>query len=490
MLCYGYNEAVCASIKSNRKEYKTMSEYSYDIVVLGAGPGGYECAIRCAQYGKKVALVEARELGGTCLNRGCIPTKALLHGAEMLEGAKSAADCGVALGEIGFDFAKLAEYKDGVVSKLRTGIAGLEKAHGVKVIKGFGKVEDAHTLRIEKDGEEERISFDKLILATGSSPARPPIPGIDGKNIVTSDEILSMNELPESFVIIGGGVIGIEFATLFSTLGRPVTVIEMMPSILPGVDSDIVRVLGRVLKKKKVTVINNAKVTGIEGGDVVSVKYELNGEEKSAEGACCVVSVGRRAMTANIGLENVGIEMNRAFVNIDEHCRTNVENIYAIGDITGKIQLAHVATAQGFAAAANACGVKAEKMDYSVVPSCIYTSPEIAFVGLGEDKAKAQGIDVKIGSYNVAGNGRAMIMGDAMGTAKLISSPDGKLLGAQLMCPRATDMIAELALALKLGANIEDIVNTIHPHPTVSEVVAEAAHDYEGLCCHSLPKKK
>lgn len=467
-----------------------MAEYNYDIVVLGAGPGGYECAIRCAQYGKSVALVEARELGGTCLNRGCIPTKALLHGAEVYESAKSAESCGVSLGEVGFDFAKLAEYKDGVVSKLRSGIAGLEKAHGVKVIKGFGKIVDAHTLSVESDGNTEEITFDKLILATGSSPARPPIPGIDGENVVTSDEILTMSELPESFVIIGGGVIGIEFATLFATLGRPVTVIEMMPSILPGVDADIVRVLGRVLKKKKVSVINNAKVTSIEGGASVKVNYELNGEEKSAEGACCVVSVGRRAQTSGIGLENIGVAMDRAFVSIDEHCRTNVENVYAIGDITGKIQLAHVASAQGLVAAANACGVKEERMDYSVVPSCIYTSPEIAFVGIGEDKAAAQGVEYRTGVYNVAGNGRAMIMGDAIGTAKLIADASGKLIGAQLMCPRATDMIAELALAVKMGASIEDIASTIHPHPTVSEVVAEAAHDYEGLCCHALPKKK
>ena len=467
-----------------------MPEYNYDIVVLGAGPGGYECAIRCAQYGKKVALVEARDLGGTCLNRGCIPTKALLHGAEMFEAIKGAEACGVTVGEIGFDFAKLAEYKDGVVNKLRSGIAGLEKAHGVKVIKGFGRIADAHTLSVEGENGVEDISFDKLILATGSAPARPPIPGIDGNNIVTSDEILTMNELPESFVIIGGGVIGIEFATLFATLGRPVTVIEMMPSILPGVDADLVRILGRVLKKKKVNIINNAKVVSIEGGDSVKVNYELNGEAKFAEGACCVVSVGRRAMTSGIGLDRVGVEMNRAFVNIDEYCRTNIENIYAIGDITGKIQLAHVASAQGLVAAANACGAKDEKMDYSVVPSCIYTAPEIAFVGLGEDKAAAQGIEYKTGTFNVAGNGRAMIMGDAMGVAKLIAAPDGKLLGAQLMCPRATDMIAELALAVKMGASIEDIASTIHPHPTVSEVVAEAAHDYEGLCCHSLPKKK
>ncbi|MBR0135100.1 MAG: dihydrolipoyl dehydrogenase [Clostridia bacterium] len=467
-----------------------MSEYNYDIIVLGGGPGGYECAIRCAQYGKKTALIEARELGGTCLNRGCIPTKALLHGAEVFETAKNASACGVNTGEISFDFSKLAEYKDGVVSKLRSGIASLEKAHGVKVIKGFGRIVDEHTVSVSSEGNEETFTFDKLILATGSAPARPPIPGIDGQNVVTSDDILSMTELPESFVIIGGGVIGIEFATLFASLGKPVTVIEMMPSILPGVDADIVKLLSRVLKKKKVSVINNAKVTAIDGGDIVTVHYELNGEAKTAEGACCVVSVGRRAMTADIGLDRVGIEMNRAFVVVDEHMRTNIPNIYAIGDITGKIQLAHVATAQGFIAAANACEVGEEKMDYGIVPSCIYTSPEIAFVGLSEDKCKAQEIEYKLGSFNVAGNGRAMIMGDAMGTVKLIAAPDGKLLGAQIMAPRATDMIAELAAVLKLGGSVEDVSKTIHPHPTVCESICEAAHDFEGLCCHALPKRK
>ncbi len=462
-----------------------MINFDYDVIVLGGGPGGYECAIRCAQYGKKTALVEARELGGTCLNRGCIPTKALLHCAEVFESAHTASSYGVNIGDISFDFSKAATYKDSVVTKLRTGIAGLEKAHGVKVINGFGKIVDNHTL----DVDGEKVTYDKLILATGSSPARPPIPGIDGENIVTSDEILTMTELPESFVIIGGGVIGIEFATLFATLGKSVTVIEMMPSILPGVDSDVVRLLSRVLKKKKVNVINNAKVTSIDGGEIVTVKYELNGQEKEAQGACCIVSVGRRAMTSGIGVEEVGIEMNRAFVNIDSHCKTNIDNIYAIGDITGKIQLAHVASAQGLVAAANACGYD-EEINYDIVPSCIYTSPEIAFVGLSEDKCKAQGIEYKVGTYNVAGNGRAMIMGDAVGTCKIIAAPTGKLLGAQLMCPRATDMISEIAMTLKLGGSVEDIAHTIHPHPTVSETIAEAAHDFTGMCCHALPKKK
>ncbi len=467
-----------------------MSNYDYDIVVLGGGPGGYIAAIRAAQYGKSVALVEARELGGTCLNRGCIPTKALLHCAEVYEQTANAATFGVDAEGVGYDYARMAAYKTATVDKLVSGIAGLEKAHGVKVIKGFGRLTDAHTMTVAQPSEEEMsITFDKLILATGSSPARPPIDGIDGKNVVTSDDILAMDELPESFVIIGGGVIGVEFATLFATLGKAVTVIEMMPSILPGVDADVVRTCLRVLKKKKVAVVNNAKVIKIEGGEEVTVSYELNGAVKTATGACCVVSVGRRAETRGIGLEELGIEMNRAFVNTDAHCRTSIENIYAIGDITGKIQLAHVASAQGLVAAANAAG-RDETMDYSVVPSCIYTGPEIAFVGVSEDKAKAQGIEYKVGSYNVAGNGRSMVMGENLGIAKLISDAEGKLIGAQLMCPRATDMIAELAAAMKLGASVKDIADTIHPHPTVSEVVMEAAHDWEGLCCHALPKRK
>ena len=467
-----------------------MCQYDYDIAVLGGGPGGYVAAIRAAQYGKKVALVEARELGGTCLNRGCIPTKALLHCAEVYEQSAGASAFGVNSGEVGFDFGRMAEFKQSTVDKLVSGIGSLEKAHGVKVIKGFGRLTDSHTLDVVQPTDEHlTVTFDKLILATGSSPARPPIEGIDGQNVVTSDDILSMTELPESFVIIGGGVIGIEFATLFATLGKPVTVIEMMPSILPGADADVVRTCLRVLKKKKVQIVNNAKVTKIEDGETVTVSYELNGAVKTAEGACCVVSVGRKAETRGIGLEEIGVEFNRNFVVIDDRCRTNIENIYAIGDITGKIQLAHVASAQGLIAAANAAGHD-EVMDYSVVPSCIYTSPEIAFVGLSEDKAKAMGIEYKLGTFNVAGNGRAMVMGENLGIAKLISDMDGKLIGAQLMCPRATDMIAELAAVMKLGGSVKDVADTIHPHPTVSEVVMEAAHDWEGLCCHAMPKRK
>lgn len=458
----------------------------FDVAVLGAGPGGYEAAIRCTQYGLKTALIEARELGGTCLNRGCIPTKALLHSAELYEEAKDAAKFGVSTGDVSYDYTKIAANKDAVVAKLRNGIASLEAAHGVEVINGFGKLTSPTT--IDVDGKV--IEADKIILATGSAPARPPIPGIDGKNVITSDEVLSMTELPDSFVIIGGGVIGMEFTTLFASLGKKVTVLEMMPSILPGVDASIVSSLKASLKKKGVNIINNAKVTGIQDGDTVSVSYELNGKSETATGSVCVVSVGRRAMTSGIGLEELGIKMNRAFVEIDACMQTSIKNIYAIGDITGKIQLAHVATAQGLVAAAN-CAGRTATLDYDVVPACIYSSPEVAYIGMTAEKAKEAGYDVEIGSYNVAGNGKALVMGVNTGVVKIIAQKTtGKVLGAQIFAPRATDMIAEIAVVMKKGGTIADIADTIHPHPTVSEAVMEAAHDAEGMCCMAMPKKK
>ena len=457
----------------------------FQVAVLGGGPGGYEAAIRCSQLGLKTALIEARELGGTCLNRGCIPTKALLHGAELFEEAKNAAAFGVKAENVSFDFAAMAKHKDSVVARLRRGIEALEKGHGVEVIRGFGKLTGKNTIDING----ETVRAEKIILAMGSAPARPPIPGIDGKNVMTSDDILAMERCPDSFVIIGGGVIGMEFATLFATLGKPVTVIEMMPSILPGVEKEITDLLLASLGKK-VKVITGAKVTAIEGGDAVTVRYEENGTAQTAQGGACIVSVGRRPMTKDMGLEALGIRMNRGFVDVDDFLETSIPGIYAIGEITGKIHLAHVASAQGLVAAAN-CAGKRERMAYDIVPACIYTSPEIAYVGMTEEKAKAAGREFAVGRFNVAGNGRAMVMGAASGLAKILSdAKTGEILGAQLMAPRATDMIAEICAVMKCEGTIEELAATIHPHPTVSEVIMEAAHDAEGLCCHAMPKRK
>ena len=458
-------------------------ENRYDVAVLGAGPGGYETAIRCAQYGLKTALIEKDKLGGTCLNRGCIPTKALLHGAEVYQQAKEASKFGVNVGAVSYDYAKIAAHKDKVVSKLVGGIGAMEKAHGVDVMNGFGKLVDKNTI----DVEGKTVVADKIILAMGSTPSRPPIPGLD--------DVLAMTELPESFVIIGGGVIGMEFATLFATLGKKVTVVEMMPFVIPGIEEEIRSALVRNLKKSGVNIITSAKVTSIEGGDTVKVNYELDGAAKVAEGGCCIVSVGRSPMTANCGLEEVGIKFAERngrptrYIQIDDCCETNVKSIYAIGDITPKIQLAHVASAQGMVAAAN-CAGKTATMSYDVVPACLFTSPEIAYVGLTEAKAKEAGYEVVTGSFNVAANGRAMVMGENNGVVKLITQKTtGKLLGAQIYAPRATDMIGEVAVVMKKGGTFEDISETIHPHPTVCETLMEAAHDVEGLSCNAMPKK-
>lgn len=457
----------------------------YDVAVLGGGPGGYEAAIRCSQYGLKTVLIEARELGGTCLNRGCIPTKALLHGAEFYDEAKSAREFGVLFDNLAFDYEKLAAYKEKIVSRLRKGIEGLEKAHGVNVIKGFGVLQNAN--EIEVNGET--VVADHIILATGSSPFLPPIPGVDNKSVMTSDEVLEMKQCPESLVIIGGGIIGIEFATLYASLGKKVTVIEMQPDILKGIDKEIVKELSQILKRKGVQIIAGAKVTGIEEAEEITVNYEKDGQTNSAVGTCCIVSVGRKAQIDQIGLDAVGIKRNGSFVEVDAYLRTNIPNIYAIGDITGKIQLAHVATKQGMVAAENIIGKK-KPMKYGVVPSCLYTNPEIAWIGLSEEEAVKAGKNIKIGRYGVGGNGKSSVMGQSKGLIKLVCDhATGEVYGAQIMAPRATDMIGEIAVIMECEGTIEELSDTIHPHPTVCEIIVEAAHDVEGLCCNAPPKK-
>ena len=463
------------------------SNYEYDVAILGAGPGGYECAIRCAQLGLKAALIENRELGGTCLNRGCIPTKALLHAAEVYDEIKGASVFGISVGEPSVDFAKTAAFKNAKVAQLRGGVEMLEKRNGVAVIRGTGKLTDVHTIAV--DGKN--VTAGKIVLATGSAPAQPPIPGIKDKNVITSDEVLSMTTLPDSFVIIGGGVIGIEFATLFATLGKPVTVLEMLPTIMPGTDPEIVDIIKKVLAKRGVKIVNNAKVLGFHGGDTVTVDYEFEGKTVTAQGACCVVSIGRKPLTRDIGLEDVGVAVSkRGFVEINDKLETSVPGIYAIGDITGKIQLAHVATAQGLVAAAN-CAGQSKTLKYDIVPACIYTNPEISFVGMSEEAAKKAGKAVKIGRFSVAGNGRCVAMNAGTGLVKIIADErTGEIYGAQICAPRATDLIAEIAAVMKCEGTIEELADTIHPHPTVSEIVMQAAHDAEGLCCDAMPKRK
>jgi len=456
---------------------------NYQVAVLGGGPGGYEAAIRCAQFGMKTVLIEARELGGTCLNRGCIPTKALLHCAEVYHQARNTATFGVSIGEPSYDYAKMAAYKDKVVARLRDGIAVLEKAYGVSVVQGFGILTDAHKIKVN----DQSIQADSIILATGSAPAKLPIPGF--KHALNSDDVLGMTELPEELVIVGGGVIGMEFASLFSMLGKKVTVLEMMPQILPGVDEDIVKILMRTLKKDGVSIMTSAKVLGIQKNSRISVSYEAGGKTQNVKADCCIVSTGRFPMTAGIGLEKLGVRTDRGFVAADDHMRTSIPNIYAIGDITGKVQLAHVATAQGMTAAANCAGGD-QVMCYDIIPSCIYTATEIASVGLTQETAVKQGLRFKTGAFQLLGNGKSMVMGVSDGLAKLVVDEEtDAILGAHIMAPRATDMIAEICAVMECEGTLHELEHTIHPHPTVSEILMEAAHDVNGMSCNAMPRK-
>jgi len=462
-------------------------EHKYDLTVIGGGPGGYVAAIRACRYGLKVALVEERDMGGTCLNRGCIPTKSLLHSAEVYHTVKTSMEYGVTANDVSFDYKRIASKKDAVVKQLRSGVEYLVKSSGGTIIKGRAAIKDKSTIEISGNNNQS-ITTEKIIIATGSRPAKPPIPGIDGKRVLSSDEVLEMTACPDRIVIIGGGVIGVEFATVFNSLGKEVTIVEMMQTILPGVDTEISGILRKSLEKKGIKVFTGAGVTSIKSEENAVCVFDDNGTEKSAEGDIVIVAIGRKPNSENIGLENVGIETERGFIKIDDGLETSVKGIYAIGDVTGKVLLAHVASAQGLAAAANAAG-KNHKMEYSVVPGCIYTSPEIASVGLTEDEAIKKGYRVKVGRFPISANGKSMIMGEREGLAKIVTDQTtGEILGAHIMGPRATDMISEMCVAMKLESTIEELADTIHPHPTVSEIIMEAAHDVEGLCVHK-PKK-
>jgi dihydrolipoamide dehydrogenase len=461
-----------------------MADNTYDVAVIGGGPGGYVCAIRCAQLGKKTVLVENRELGGTCLNRGCIPTKALLHTAELYDEVQNhGKELGLVTQGLSVDYAALADRKDRIVGKLRKGIEGLVKGRKITLVQGAAVLTGPTSFTVTGTASGAYTAAN-IVIAAGSEPASIPVPGADRSEVINSDAVLALKALPESAVIIGGGVIGIEFATLLNSIGKKVTIVEMLPRILNGMDEGLCEAMHKLLKKRGVEIHVNAKLLEIGAGGTCA--YEEGGERKTAQGAAVIMAVGRRPFSKNLGLEAAGVAVNRGFITVDEHLATNVKGIYAIGDVTGKIQLAHVASAQGLVAAANIAG-KETKMRYDIVPACVYTNPEIAGVGLTETQAAAAGLPYKIGNFPAAANGRSLIMNSTDGFVKIITRTDtGEILGAHIMAPRATDLIGEIATAMRAEATIEEVADTIHAHPTVNEMIMEAAHDTEGLCCHKL----
>jgi dihydrolipoamide dehydrogenase len=465
----------------------------FDVAVIGGGPGGYVAALRCAQLGKKTALVEKDNLGGTCLNRGCIPTKTLLHTAELYDEIRGhGKELGLTAGGLAVDYAALAARKDAVTGKLRRGIEGLVKGRKITLIKGRAVLGAGKTFTVEDaSGAGTGYAAGDIIIATGCEPSSIPVPGADLPSVLNSDAVLSLTQAPESAVIIGGGVIGVEFATLFNALGKKITIIEMLPKILNGMDDSACATMTKILTKRGVAIHTGAKLLEIRaeanaGKTGAVCYYEEGGAKKEASGDIVIMAVGRRPVTKALGLEAAGIACERGFITVDDRMATNVPGIWAIGDVTGKIQLAHAASAQGLAAAANIAGKNA-RMSYNIIPACVYTNPEIASVGMTEEAAKAAGLPVKTGSFPAAANGRSMIMNVNDGFVKIITHAEtGEILGAHIMAPRATDMIGEIAALMKAEGTIEELAGTIHAHPTVSEMIMEAAHDVEGLCCHKL----
>lgn len=448
------------------------------VVVVGGGPGGYVAAIRAAQLGGKVTLIEKNKLGGTCLNVGCIPTKVLLHAAEALTEAKHMDNLGIQVSVNGIDWKAVQSRKEAVTNQLVSGVTGLMKANKIRVIEGTASLASKTALEVvKKDGTKENVPFDKVILATGSVPAVPPIPGVkENAACVDSTGALAFDHVPETLLVIGGGVIGMELATAYSRFGAKVTVVEAMPKLLPMMDGELTAMLRKKMEASGVTILTEAKVQSVEAAPVgAKVQVEVSGKVESFEAEKVLVAVGRRTDTEALGLDKVGIAHDRGRITVNDKMETNVPNIYAIGDCLGKVMLAHVASAQGEVAAENALGETAV-YDGKTNPSCVYTDPEFAGVGLTEEKAKEEGIPYKVGKFPLMANGKALIMNGGEGMIKFIIGKEyGEVLGVHILGPRATDLIGECALAIGMEATVDEIYATIHAHPTVTEAVREAA---------------
>ncbi len=469
----------------------------YDLVIMGGGTGGYVAAIRASQLGLKTAIVEKRELGGTCLHRGCIPSKALLRSAEVYATAKHGEKFGVMAKEIALDFKKVQERKQGIVDQLHNGVKHLMKQGKIDVFEGFGRILGPSifspmpgTVSVEmNNGEENEMLIPKnVIIATGSKPRTLPGLEVDGDYVMTSDEALHMESLPSSIIIVGGGVIGIEWASMLVDFGVEVTVLEYADRIVPTEDKDISKEAHKLMKKKGIKLFTGAKVMGesLTKDQGVSIEAEHEGETKTFSADKMLVSVGREANVKNIGLENTTIEVDKGVIQTNEYFQTKESHIYAIGDVIGGMQLAHVASHEGITAVEHLADQDPDPIDYTQVPSCIYSSPEMASVGLTESQAKEQGHNVKIGKFPFKAIGKALVFGESDGFVKIVADADNEdLLGVHMIGPHVTDMISEAGLAKVLDAASWEVAHTIHPHPTLSEAIGEAALAVDGKAIHS-----
>lgn len=462
-----------------------MPKDSFDVVVIGAGTGGYSCALRAAQLGLQVALVERDErLGGTCLLRGCIPTKALLQSGAVLDEINRAEEWGVkASGEPDWD--GVLKFKAKIVDKLVSGLTGLVKTRKIEVVKGNAKVASPTTVEVTADGKARTLEARNIVLATGSYPKL--LPGMEiGDRIITSDQALELDRIPGSAVVIGAGAVGLEFASLYRSFGADVTLIEALPNLAPLEDADISKEVARTFRKRGITSHAGAKVQGVtETEKGATVTFEAGGKTQTIEADVCLVAVGRGPISDGVGLEAVGVEVERGFVKVDSRLQTNVEGVWAVGDVAATpFQLAHVSMAEGIAAAERIAGQEAPEIDYAGVPRVTYCSPEISSVGLTEAQAKDRGYEIAVEKFSFQGLGKANIVGEG-GTCKIIAEKDGPVLGIHLIGPHVTDLIAEAMLITNWEATPAEVAALIHPHPSLSEALGEAHLALAGKPLHS-----
>ncbi len=478
-----------ARAPQEQEEGVDVSNLKKDLVVIGSGPGGYVGAVRAAQLGLKVAIVEKDvKLGGTCLLRGCIPTKALLHSADLLEEARHADKHGIRIEGVSVDFPAVMKRKQTIVDKSAAGVNYLMKKNKIEVVKGLGRIDGPGRVTVQGDDGATTIETKNILIATGSVPRRIPGVDIDGKKVVTSDELLDIQEIPESLIVLGAGAVGVEFASVFSRMGSKTTVVELLPRMLPIEDEEISAEFQKSFRKRGIDCLVDTRMTKVETTES-GVRCSLQskqGEESALEAAMLLVAVGRAPYLEKLGAKEAGVNVDdRGFVPVDSFYRTNVEGIYAIGDVIPTAQLAHVASAEAIVAAETMAGAETRPVNYITTPSCTYSDPEVASVGLSEAAAKEAGYDVAVGKFPFSASGKARILEATDGFVKIVSEKRyDQVLGVHILGPKATELIAEAGLMLQTECTTEEIVRLMHPHPTLSETVMEAAHGVHGSPIH------
>ena len=464
-----------------------------ELVIIGGGPAGYVAAIRAAQLGGRATLIEMDALGGTCLNRGCVPSKTLLYSAELYETMKKSEQFGIMAKDVSADLARMQARKNTVIKTHVSGVESLLKGNKIEVVKGRARLLPSKQVEIESgDGQKQVIQAQKIILATGGRPITLPIPGADSSSgIINAEKILNLESIPKSIIMIGGGVIGIEMATILAKLGCQVSVVEMLPHILPLEDAELTAILAKALKDDGIQLYEGTKVSKIEDSPGGKAALISDGKtEQKLEAEAVAIAVGYRPNTDGLGLEEAGITINKGAIQVNEHMETSVPGIYAAGDATGGIMLAYVAMEEGIVAAENVMGQNTS-IDYNVVPSFTHSLPELASVGLTEEEARSQGHETKIGRFPFAANSIATILGERRGLIKIVTEPKySQILGIHILGPRATELIAEATLAMKMEATVPDIVATLHAHPSLSEAMHEAALDVTGETIHYPSKNR